>query len=68
MQELAIKAKCVAGPEQRLEHIAAALERNLEEFGPSNPHDKEVAIIGSGPSVKKQIKRIRRMRERGNRS
>ena len=65
MQPLAIKAKCVAGPEERLEHIKSALERGLEEFGPSNPHDQEVAIIGSGPSVKKQIKRIRRMKDRG---
>ena len=65
MQELQIKAKCVAGPEQRLEHIAAALERGLEEFGGSPAHDKEVAIIGSGPSVKKQLKRIRRMQKKG---
>lgn len=65
MQELAIKAKCVAGPEERLEHIKSALDRGLEEFGPSKGHDKEVAIVGSGPSVKKQVKRIRRMKERG---
>ena len=65
MQPLQIKAKCVAGPEERLEHIKSALARGLEDFGPSNPHDKEVAIVGSGPSVKKQIKRIRRMKEKG---
>ena len=65
MQELAIKAKCVAGPEERLEHIKSALDRELEEFGPSKAHDKEVCIVGSGPSVKKQLKRIRRMKERG---
>ena len=49
MQELSIKAKCVAGPEERLEHIKSALERGLEEFGPSLAHEREIAIIGSGP-------------------
>lgn len=65
MQELQIKAKCVAGPEERLDLIKSALERGLEEFGPSEPHGKEIAIVGSGPSVKKQLKRIRRMKEKG---
>ena len=48
-----------------MEHIKGALERGLEEFGPSPPHDKEVAIIGSGPRVKKQIRKIKRLKEEG---
>jgi uncharacterized Rossmann fold enzyme len=65
MQPLKIQARCVLDPEGRLEHIKAALERGLEEFGPSPKHDKEIAIIGSGPSVKKQVGRIRKMKENG---
>ena len=65
MQKLAIKAKCIAGPEQRIEHIKSALARGLEEFGMSPAHGSEVAVVGSGPSVKHQIKRIRKMMARG---
>lgn len=65
MQPLKIQAKCVLDAEGRLEHIKQALGRGLEEFGPSQPHDKEVAIIGSGPSVKKQIGKIKRLKEEG---
>ena len=65
MQPLKIQAKCVLDPQGRLEHIKAAVERKLEEFGPSNPHDKEIAIIGSGPSVKKQVKKIRELKDKG---
>jgi len=65
MQPLKIQAKCVLDAEGRLEQIKSALERGLEEFGPSQPHDKEIAIIGSGPSVKKQIAKIRKLKEDG---
>jgi uncharacterized Rossmann fold enzyme len=65
MQPLKIQAKCVLDAQGRLEHIESALERGLEEFGPSEPHDKEIAIIGSGPSVKRQVGRIRKLQEKG---
>jgi len=65
LQELKIQAKCVLDAQGRLEHIKAALERGLEEFGPSDPHDKEIAIVGSGPSVKKQVKRIKKLMDKG---
>ena len=65
MQPLKIQAKCVLGPEERLEQIKAACERGLEEFGHSPPHDKEAVLVGSGPSVKSQIKKIRRLYDEG---
>mgnify|MGYP003134118457 FL=1 len=65
MQPLKIQARCVVDAQGRLDHIKSALERDLDEFGPSPPHDKEICIVGSGPSVKGQIKKIRKMKERG---
>lgn len=65
MQPLKIQAKCVLGPEERLEQIKANLERGLEEFGPTKAHDKEIAVIGSGPSVKKQIGKIKQLKKKG---
>ena len=65
MQPLKSQAKCVLDAEGRLEHIEQALARGLEEFGPSQPHDKEICIVGSGPSVKKQISKIKRLKEEG---
>ena len=67
MQPLKISAKCVLGPEERLEQIKAALARGLEEFGPSQPHDKELVVVGSGPSVKNKsnLKKIRRLQREG---
>ncbi len=71
MQPLNIKAKCVLGPEERLEQIKAALERvergEITEFGATPPHDKEIVIVGSGPSVKNKsnIKKIRRLKNQG---
>lgn len=65
MHPLKIQARCVAGPDERLNHIKLALERNLEEFGASKPHEKEVAIVGSGPSVRSQVKKIRSLKKKG---
>ena len=65
MHPLKVKAKCVVDAEGRIEHIRAALERGLEEFGPSKEHDKEICIVGSGPSVKSQIKKIRSLKKKG---
>ena len=65
MQPLKIQARCVAGPEERLEHIKQAIERGLEEFGGSDPHDKEICIVGSVPSVRSQIKKIRKLKRDG---
>jgi hypothetical protein len=65
MQPLQIKAKCVAPPDERLENIKSAIDRGLEEFGPSDVHDKEICIVGSGPSVRGQIKKIRSLKNKG---
>lgn len=67
MQPLKIQAKCVLGPEDRLTQIQAALDRGLEEFGPTQAHDKEVVVVGSGPSVKNKsnLKKIRRLKREG---
>jgi uncharacterized Rossmann fold enzyme len=65
MQELKIQAKCVLDADGRLDQIKASLERGLEEFGPTKAHDKEVVVVGSGPSVKKQWKKIARLMEKG---
>lgn len=65
MQPLKIRAKCVVDSDGRLEHIKAACERGLDDFGPSPAHDKEVVVVGSGPSVKSQVKKIRKMARDG---
>ena len=65
MHQLKVQAKCVVDAEGRIEHIKSALERGLDEFGPSDPHDKDICIVGSGPSVRSQVKKIRKLRERG---
>lgn len=65
MQLLNVNAKCVVDAEGRIEHIQSALARGLEEFGPSQVHDKEICIIGSGPSVKSQVKKIRSLQNKG---
>ncbi len=64
MHPLKVKAKCVLDSQGRIEHIKAALERGLEDFGPSKAHDKEIVIVGSGPSVKGQIKKIRALKRK----
>ena len=65
MQLLQVSAKCVVDAEGRQEHIRSALERGLEEFGPSPVHDKEICIVGSGPSVKTQLKKIKKLKDKG---
>jgi hypothetical protein len=65
MQPLKVKARCVVDAEGRIEHIKSALERGLEEFGPSQPHKKEICVVGSGPSVKSQVKKIRALKRKG---
>ena len=71
MQPLNIKAKCVLDADERLEQIKYAIslaeEGKIKEFGPSKPHDKEIVIVGSGPSVKNKsnIKKIRRLKREG---
>lgn len=65
MQPLKINAKCVAGPEDRLEHIRYALSLNLEELGVSKAHNKVAVLVGSGPSVKKEVETIRQLKEGG---
>jgi len=65
MQPLKIQARCVVDAEGRLEQIKAACERGLHEFGPSPAHKKEVCVIGSGPSAKGQLKKIRKLHDAG---
>jgi hypothetical protein len=62
MQLLQVSAKCVVDAEGRQEHILSALERGLEEFGPSPVHEQEICIVGSGPSVKTQLKKIKKLK------
>ena len=65
MQPLRIRAKSVVDAQGRLEQIKSAIDRGLDEFGPSPEHDKECIVVGSGPSVKGQLKKIRRLKEKG---
>jgi len=65
LELLKISARCVVDAEGRIEHIKSCLERELEQFGPSKPHDKEICIVGSGPSVKTQIKKIKSLKKKG---
>ena len=71
MQPLQIKAKCVMGPADRLDQIKYAIslveDGKIKEFGPSPVHDKEIVIVGSGPSVKNKsnLKKIRRLKGEG---
>ena len=65
MQLLKVNAKCVVDAEGRIKHIESALARKLPEFGPSDPHEKEICIVGSGPSVRSQLKKIRSLKKKG---
>jgi uncharacterized Rossmann fold enzyme len=65
VQLLKINPKCVVDAEGRLAHIKSALERELPEFGPSEPHDKEIVIVGTGPSVKNEVAKIRKLKKKG---
>ena len=66
MHPLKVKARCIVDAEGRIEHIKSALVRGLEEFGPTPEHDKEICIIGSGPSVQQQVKKIRKLQRKGH--
>lgn len=65
MQLLKVHAKCVVDAQGRIEHITSALDSGLESFGPSPPHDKEICVVGSGPSVRSQLRKIRNLRKQG---
>ena len=65
MQVLKVQAKCVVDAEGRIDHILSALERGFKEFGPSDAHDKEICVVGSGPSIKSQLRKIRTLRKSG---
>jgi len=65
MQLLKVQAKCVVDGEGRLEHIKGALDRGFDEFGPSDAHEKEICVIGTGPSVRTQVKKIRKLKKDG---
>ena len=65
MQLLQVSAKCVVDAKAAKNIFVQPLERNLEEFGPSPVHDKEICVIGSGPSVRTQIKKIKKLRDKG---
>lgn len=65
MQPLKIQAKCVLDAQGRLKQIESALARGLEEWGPSKPHDREIVLVGSGPSIKRQVSRIKKLQEKG---
>jgi uncharacterized Rossmann fold enzyme len=71
MQPLNIKAKCVMDAPARLEQIKYALQlvedKKIQEFGPTRPHDKQLVVVGSGPSVKhkRNLKKIRNLKKKG---
>jgi len=68
-QELSIKARCIAGPKERRLHIknaiAEARKNGWKELVPSPPHGGEISIVASGPSVKSQIKKIKKDKAKG---
>ena len=65
--ELKITAKCVADNETLKEHIWSALDRGLPEFAPAQAVTaKEVVIVCSGPSIKSQIKKIKKLARKGH--
>lgn len=68
VQPLKCITKCVATNEQILEHIKLSLKRNIPEFIPSYvTHSGQMVVVGSGPSIKDQIKSIREQREKHGR-
>lgn len=62
---LEIRAKCVYEDDQLLDHLKSAVKREIPHFFPSPQHDHEIALIGSGPSIKGQVEEIRALKERG---
>lgn len=72
MQPLKIKARCVADSDTRAEHIKYALDlhekKRIKLFAPSPVNDAEIAIIGSGPSVRTQLGKIKKLAKSGVRT
>lgn len=68
-QELSIKARCIAGPKERRLHIKHAIaqcqELGWKELVPSPPHGGQISIVGSGPSVKSQLNKIKKDKRKG---
>lgn len=63
---LKVVGKCVAGDEELLSNMEAAIVRGYQEIlKAENPRDGVIAIVGSGPSVKGQLETIRKMQETG---
>jgi uncharacterized Rossmann fold enzyme len=62
---LKIQAKCIADDDTLIEHIESALQRGLPEFADSPPHNGEVVLVGSGPSVRPFVKEIRKHKDKG---
>lgn len=62
---LQIKAKCVYEDDKLLDHVRSAMKRPIAHFGPSPQNDHEAILVGSGPSVREDIEKIRSLRDKG---
>jgi uncharacterized Rossmann fold enzyme len=70
VNELSIKARCIAGPCERRLHIKeaiyAAAKHGWPELSATAPHGGTVSIVASGPSVKGQLSKIKRHKKKGH--
>ena len=62
---LEIRAKCVYEDDKLLEHIHFWMDAPVRPFMPSMAHDHEIAVVGSGPSLRDTWETVRDLKERG---
>lgn len=62
---LEIRAKCVYEDDQLLDHLRSSCKRPIQHFWPSPAHDHEICLVGSAPSVKGEVQKIRALQEKG---
>ncbi len=62
---LQIRAKCVYEDDQLLDHVRSAMRRPIPHFGPSPQNDHEAILVGSGPSVRKDVEKIKALIDKG---
>lgn len=64
LQPLKIRAKCVADFDTIREHVAYCSTLGLEYFTPTKtPHNLEAVLVGSAPSVRTQVQKLKSMRK-----
>lgn len=54
-----LESSCVVDEEGRVSNLTRVLERGFPSIERSEPHDRKLAVVGSGPSVKEHLEELR---------